>query len=104
MFTPLAISYDNTGRAFVALMESDKYPFFGSQFHPEKQQYIYYPETKIEHTSDAIFFNRFYSDFFVNNCKFNYKKFDSYATEIKAVTENYKLIMTDGYYGAVYAF
>ena len=47
MFTPLAISYDKTGRAFVALMESDKYPFFGSQFHPEKQQYIYYPGTKI---------------------------------------------------------
>jgi imidazoleglycerol phosphate synthase glutamine amidotransferase subunit HisH len=36
MFTPLAISYDNKGRPFVALMESDKYPFFGSQFHPEK--------------------------------------------------------------------
>jgi len=36
IFKPLAISYDNNGRAFVALMEGNTYPFFGSQYHPEK--------------------------------------------------------------------
>jgi hypothetical protein len=65
---------------------------------------VYYPQTKIDHSSDSIFFNRYFSDFFVNNCKFNYNKFDSYATEIKMLTENYKLILTSGYDGAVYAF
>ena len=71
-------------------MEGNTYPFFGSQYHPEKQQYIFDPSTKIDHSSDSVFFNRFYSDFFVNNCKFNFNKFDSYNTEISMVTESYK--------------
>lgn len=36
VFYPTALSYDNKGRAFVATMESKKYPFYGVQFHPEK--------------------------------------------------------------------
>jgi gamma-glutamyl hydrolase len=50
MFTPTAISYDLKGKAFVAAMESDKYPFFGVQFHPEKQAFAFYPDTKIDHS------------------------------------------------------
>lgn len=43
IFTPIAISYDNEGRPFIAAMESKQYPFFGVQFHPEKAQFIFYP-------------------------------------------------------------
>lgn len=44
MFRPTSVSYDNKGKVFVASMESDKYPFYGVQFHPEKQQYVFYPD------------------------------------------------------------
>jgi gamma-glutamyl hydrolase len=111
IFTPTAISYDIQGRAFVAAMESKKYPFFGVMFHPEKAQFIFHPSTKIDHSEDSIYYNRYFADFFINQCKMNANKFDSYTTEISMITENYSLINTgyynnteEGYYGAVYAF
>jgi len=35
MFEVTSISYMPDGRPFVATVESRKYPFFGTQFHPE---------------------------------------------------------------------
>jgi len=35
MFEVTAISYMPDGRPFVASVEGKKYPFFGTQFHPE---------------------------------------------------------------------
>jgi gamma-glutamyl hydrolase len=104
IFTPIAISYDNKGTPFVAAMESKTYPFFGVQFHPEKEQFIYYPDTKIIHTEESIYYNRYFADFFVHECRQNANVFNSYTDEALAVTENYELINTDGYYGAVYVF
>jgi gamma-glutamyl hydrolase len=104
IFTPTAISYDLKGKAFVAAMESDKYPFFGVQFHPEKQAFAFYPDTKIDHSEESIFYNRYFADFFINQCKMNANKFDSWETEAKEVVQNYLVVSTDGYYGPVYAF
>jgi len=80
---PTAISYDKNGRPFVAVGEGNELPFFGLQYHPEKPLFIYDPKLKIDHSADSIFFNRFVADFIVNNCKFNYQKFENYTTEIK---------------------
>ena len=104
IFTPIAISYDNKGTAFVAAMESKQYPFFGVQFHPEKAQFIFHPNYKIDHSDESIYYNRYFADFFVNQCKLNDNKFDSYLSETKAITENYQVILTEGYYAGVYVF
>ena len=104
MFTPIAMSHDNDGTAFVAAMESKEYPFFGVQFHPEKAQFIYYPDTKIDHSADSIFYNRYFADFFVHQCRQNTNAFPAYENEARSVTENWEVINTDGYYGAVYVF
>lgn len=104
IFTPLAISYDNVGVAFIAAMESKQYPFFGVQFHPEKAQFIFYPETKIDHSEDSIYYNRYFGDFFVHQCRQNNNTFSSYSNEATNVTENWEVINTNGYYGAVYVF
>ncbi len=43
LFTLTSISYEPEGdhRPFTATMESDKYPFFGVQFHPEKPAFMF---------------------------------------------------------------
>ena len=66
IFTPTSISYDDDGVPFVASMESKKYPFFATQFHPEKAQFIFYPKTQIDHSTTSIFYNRYFGDMFVN--------------------------------------
>ena len=85
-------------------MESKTYPFFGVQFHPEKAQYIFNPNYKIDHSDSSIYYNRYFADFFVNQCKMNGNKFASYADETVVLTANYEVIVTEGYYGAVYVF
>lgn len=104
MFTPTSVSYDNNGKAFVASMESKKYPFFGTQFHPEKQQFSYYPSVKIEHDPTSIFYNRYFGDFFVNQCRMNKQKFKNYAEEQSRITENFTTIVTKGYDGIDFVF
>jgi len=42
IFEVTSVSYlPDDGRAFVASIESHKYPFFGTQFHPEKTTQIF---------------------------------------------------------------
>ena len=104
VFYPTAISYDNKGKAFVASMESTKYPFYGVQFHPEKAQFSFYPKSKFDHSQTSVFYNRYFADFFIGHCKQNDNKFESYQVEMEAISENYAQIVTKGYYGVVYAF
>lgn len=81
IFTPTSISYDNKGVPFVASMESKQYPFFATQFHPEKAQFSFYPKTNIDHSTTSLLFNRYFADFFINQCKQNSNHFESFAVE-----------------------
>lgn len=65
MFKPTSLSYSEDGRPFVASMEAYDYPFFGVQFHPEKESFSFYPSANIIHTQLSIVFNRYFADFFV---------------------------------------
>ena len=51
MFKVTSVSYvPGTGKAFVATMESDKYPFFGTQFHPEKTITMFNDDSEVNHS------------------------------------------------------
>lgn len=85
-------------------MEGNKYPFYGVQFHPEKQAFNFAPSTNIQHDPLAITFNRYFADFFVNECRQNTNKFQSYEQETDQIVENYKLITTPNYNSNVFLF
>eukprot|EP00347_Sterkiella_histriomuscorum_P001892 403370267 len=104
IFYPTSISKDNNGKSYVSSMESNQYPFFATQFHPEKAQFVFYPKTQIDHSTTAIFYNRYFSDFFVNQCKLNNNNFASFEEEQSLITENYKAVVSAGYDGIDYAF
>jgi gamma-glutamyl hydrolase len=104
MFIPTSISYDKDGKPFVASMESEKYPFYGVQFHPEKAQFFFYPPSNVDHTEDSIYFNRYFADFFICKAKGNINRYINYETETSHIIENYDLIVTSTSDGSVYAF
>lgn len=54
MFFHTAISYMPDGRPFVASIESAKYPFYGTQFHPEKPARVFREDLFIDHSWMAI--------------------------------------------------
>jgi gamma-glutamyl hydrolase len=78
MFRPTSTSVDESGNTFVASMEAHKYPFYGIQFHPEKEQFSFYPGGLFVHDEYTTTYNRYFADFFVSEAKQNTNKFDTY--------------------------
>ena len=64
-FDVLAVQTDVHQKDFVAIVEAKKYPFYGVQFHPEKQMAIFAPELDLNQSWDSVKVNRRFADFFV---------------------------------------
>jgi len=78
MFDMLSTNVDRKGRGFVSSMEAKFYPFYGVQFHPEKNNFEYgtYPGTDIpyeaiHHSSDAIAVSFYMAQLFVDEARRN---------------------------------
>lgn len=46
-----------------------KYPFYGTQFHPEKNIYEWTRDEKINHSPDAVRAAQYMANFFVNEAR-----------------------------------
>jgi len=60
------------GAEFVSTFESKEFPFYGTQFHPEKSPYEWNTRTGhnlIPHTAEAIRAANYFSQFFVNEAR-----------------------------------
>jgi gamma-glutamyl hydrolase len=54
-----------------------RFPFYGVQFHPEKNPYEWVPNKNITHTPNAILTSQYYAQFFVNECRKSPNRFYS---------------------------
>ena len=71
MFTPTSTSTDPvSGDTFVATFESPDYPFFGTQFHPEKVLTMYNADS-IDHSWASVQYNRYFADRFLELAREN---------------------------------
>lgn len=106
MFKVTSVSYvPGTGEAFVASMESDQYPFFGTQFHPEKTTTMFNDDSKVNHSVLSEQLNRALADKFVNLARRNPNGETLDFAQVQAMlVQNYGHVVTDGYYGDVYVF
>lgn len=75
---------------FISSFESQKYPFYGLQFHPEKNVYEFKSSLNIPHGSSAIKVSQYFANLFVDESRKNNHKFPSWAVEQKALIYNYK--------------
>ena len=85
-------------------MEAYNYPFYGTQFHPEKYQFSFHPDSNFLHTNTSIVYNRYFADFFIEQARKNNNQFPSYEVETNEICENFDTIVTTTYYGTVYVF
>jgi len=53
-FKTTSVSVDEAGELFVASMEAYDYPFFGTQFHPEKVIATFAPNEEINHSLESV--------------------------------------------------
>lgn len=100
-FSVLSVNTDLQGLRFVSTMESFDYPIFGSQWHPEKNNFEWGKTTDgafdeaINHSQEAIEAARYTADFFVAQARLNKHKYASAEEERKALIYNYPVTYTE---------
>jgi len=88
-FRLLATSLDRQGKEFVSLIEGKKFPIYGSQFHPEKPLFEWYPEEDINHSPDTRDSMQYFANFFVDMTRLSTQSFGSRSQEQCLMIYNY---------------
>lgn len=85
----VATNKDVYGLEFISVFESKRYPFYGIQFHPEKNQYEFKSSLKIPHSKQAVETSQYFANFFVEETRKNNHSFADWKAEKKALIYNY---------------
>lgn len=79
---------------FISTIEHRRYPFYGVQFHPEKNLYEWVRNKNISHTPNAILAAQYFAQFFVNEARKSSHKFNDSKTEDQHVIYNFPVVFT----------
>lgn len=82
MFRVLSTNLDYKGKEFVSTIEGIDYPFYGMQWHPEKNIFEWTRKARISHFPNAIEISQEIVNFFVNEARKNHQHFKSEEEEI----------------------
>ena len=94
----------NYNTTFACSIESDKYPFMGVQFHPEKQIYEWYDDVGLNHDWESIQMNRYFADTFVKQTREQSNVAGDFSKVQGMIIENFDFFVTDLPLGNVYMF
>ena len=105
-FNVLSTSVDRNGTEFVSTMEGKHYPFFSTQWHPEKNSFEWNPVRNMSHIAKAIETTQYMSNLFVNKARLSQHKFESTEKEEAALIYHYNPLYTGKYsiFEQVYLF
>jgi len=77
--TSTSHSTDAAGTLFAASMEAKNYPFFGTQFHPEKPSQLWVDGMNINHSWESIQLQAHFSSLFVEMARANPDTFGNFS-------------------------
>ncbi|XP_063709500.1 gamma-glutamyl hydrolase A-like [Culicoides brevitarsis] len=80
-WTIIATNVDKVGLEFISAMEHKMYPYYGVQFHPEKNLFEWHKSSTIVHNLDATRSSQYFAEFFVQETR---KNKNSFKTEGEA--------------------
>ncbi|KAG0427890.1 hypothetical protein HPB47_025083 [Ixodes persulcatus] len=111
---PALLSVYNHGelkerRAQLNMIKALSYPFYGVQFHPEKNSFEWKLDNghhNIPHSVDATRLTQYMANFFVGEARKNDHKFSTPEDESKALIYNYDVSYSQEYSGftQIYVF
>uniref|UniRef100_A0A131YL28 folate gamma-glutamyl hydrolase n=1 Tax=Rhipicephalus appendiculatus TaxID=34631 RepID=A0A131YL28_RHIAP len=96
-FRLTSTNVDPNGVTFISSMEAYSYPFYGVQFHPEKNNFEWTQRkdhVHIPHTKDAVLVSQYLGNFFLDEARKNNHSFASAAEELNALIYNYPVTYT----------
>ncbi|CAH3137898.1 unnamed protein product [Pocillopora meandrina] len=81
----LSTNRGKKGKEFVSTMEAYDYPFYGTQWHPEKNSFEWTLHEAINHSEEAVAVTQYVADFFVNQARLSGHRFPSKEEEDAAL-------------------
>ena len=93
-FNVLSTNNDRNGKQFVSTMEGTKYPFYSTQWHPEKNSFEWSTALNIPHYPMSVKVTQYMSNFFVNQTRYSRHKFKSSREEQAQLIYNYPTVYT----------
>lgn len=88
-------------------MEHKRYPFYGVQFHPERNAFEFKRNMGISHSISGIRAMQYFANFFVGECRKNNNSFDDQQMEMDNLIYNYNPLFTgrnNSAFEQIYAF
>jgi len=85
-FKLLTTSLDSYGKEFVSSIEAYDFPIYGTQWHPEKNNFEFHPDLHVAHNKAGVDTSLYMASFFVNEARKNKQRFPSREME-----ENYMI-------------
>lgn len=85
----IATDKDANQLEFISVFEHKNYPYYGVQFHPEKNIYEWIKNPAIVHTRNAIITSQYFAEFFVEETRKSLNKFKSYEEENQYLIYNW---------------
>lgn len=90
---------------FIASIEAKEYPFFATQFHPEKPSQDWFDGKDINHSHESIELQQHFSKLFIDMARANPNTFGNFSETDEFVISNYEVIKTKTRgFSDVYAF
>ena len=100
--TALSYSWRNQ-TSFVASIEANSYPFFATQYHPEKPKELNSDKSAINHRWESELLSGDMARFFIKEARQNSNSFGNYTEEMKWEIANYPQEFTHSK-GFIYRF
>lgn len=85
----LSTNKDVNGLEFISSYESRNFPFYGIQFHPEKNMFEFKASLKIPHSENAVIASQYFANAFVQETRKNNHSFNNWESEQKSLIYNY---------------
>lgn len=90
----MSVNNDWNGLEFISTIEHRYYPFYGVQFHPEKNLYEWVRNKNITHTAHSTSTSQYFAEFFVEEARKSNHHFKDAKTEDQFVIYNFPATFT----------
>ncbi|XP_067929726.1 gamma-glutamyl hydrolase-like [Watersipora subatra] len=96
-YSVLSTNLDGKGVEFVSTFEARQYPFYGTQFHPEKMNFGHPIGYKVNQSLHAAIAGQYFGNFFVEESKRNSNSFQSIPEETRFMFGSYQTMFSEYY-------
>ncbi|XP_072335853.1 gamma-glutamyl hydrolase-like [Scyliorhinus torazame] len=86
----ISTSSDRQGVTFVSTMEAFQYPFYGTQWHPEANRFLWKESLEAPHCVHGVRISYLLAEFFVNEVRKNLHRFETKEEEESALIDTHK--------------